>query len=77
MLWLTQIIFNTEQLSSIVVSSQDFEEELLGLNPHRIWRRMNIYSFYMFTNHCLDVEEIDEPGRNGLKFHYLEIEPLI
>ena len=40
-----------KQLSSSVVSIQDIEEEILGLNPHR-------------------------PGRNGLKFHYLEIEQL-
>ena len=24
----------------------------------------------------MDVEEIDEPGRNGLRFHYLKIGPL-
>ena len=37
---------------------------------------MNIYTFDIFTNHCMDVEEIYEPGRYGLKFHYLEIGPL-
>ena len=56
---------------------QDFEEEILGLNTNRIRRRMNIYTFDILTNHCMDVEEIDEPGRNGLRFHYLEIGPLI
>ena len=65
-----------EQLSSSVVSIQDFEEEILGSNPNRLRRRINIYTFDIFTNHCMDVEEIDEPGRNGLKFHYLEIRQL-
>ena len=65
-----------EQLSSLVVSIQDFEEEILGLNPHGLQRRMNIFTFDIFTNNCMDVEEIDEPFRNGLKFHYLKFGPL-
>ena len=69
-------LYNMEQLSSSVVSIPDFEEEILGSNPHRLWRRMNIYTFDIFTNHCIEVEEIDEPGSNGLKSHYLEIGPL-
>ena len=45
--------YNTEQLSSSLVSIQDFEEEIWGSNPHIIWRRMNIYTFDIFTNPCL------------------------
>ena len=69
-------IYNMEQLSSWVVSIQILEEQILGSNPHRVRRRMNIYTFEIFTNHCMDVDEIDDPGRYGLKFRYLEIGPL-
>ena len=67
---------NIDQLCNSVVSVQDFEEEILSSNCHRLRRKRNIYTFDIFPNHCMDVEEIDEPGRNGLKFHYLEIGPL-
>ena len=70
---LLKCLYNMERLSSSVVSIQDFEEEILDSNPHGLQRRMNIYTFDIFTNHCMDVEEIDEPGRYGLRFHYLEI----
>ena len=43
-----------------MVSIQNFEEENLGSNPHRIWRRMNIYKFDIFTNQCIAVEQIDK-----------------
>ena len=62
-----------EQLSSSVVSIHNFEDQLWGSNPHRLRRRMNIYTFNLFTNHCMDVEEIDEPRKNGLTFYYLQI----
>ena len=68
--------YNMEQLSSSVVSIQDFEEEIWGSNPHIIWRRMNIYTFYIFTNHCIAVEEIDETHIIGFHLHHLEIGPL-
>ena len=31
----------------------------------------NEHTFDIFTNHCMDVEEYEEPGIRGLKFHYL------
>ena len=38
---------------------------------------MNIYTFDIFTNYCIAVEEIDETDIIiGLNFHYLEIRPL-
>ena len=37
---------------------------------------MSIYTFDIFTNYFMDVEEIDEPGGYGLKFHHLIIGPL-
>ena len=52
-----------EQLSSSVVSIQDFEEDILGSNPLSLRRRMNIYTFDIFTNHCIAVEDIDEADR--------------
>ena len=57
-------LYNMKQHSSSVVSIQDFEEEILGSNPRGLRRRNNICTFDIFTNHCMDVEEIDEPGRN-------------
>ena len=37
---------------------------------------MNINTFDIFTNHCMEVEEYEEPGIKGLKFHYLTNGPL-
>ena len=37
---------------------------------------MNIYTFDIFTNNSMDVEEYQEPGIRGLKFHYFTIGPL-
>ena len=37
---------------------------------------MNIYTFDIFTNHCMDVEKIEEPCRYSLRFNYLEVGPL-
>ena len=51
--------------------------EIWGSNPLRRRRtRMNIYTFDIFTNHCMEVEEYEEPGIKGLKFHYLTTGPL-
>ena len=61
-----------EQLSSSVVSIHDFGEEILGSNPHRIGRRMNIYTFDIFTNHCIYMEEIDETNTISFHVHHLE-----
>ena len=59
-----------------VVNIQDFEEQIWGLNPHRFRRRINIYTFDIFKNHCISVEEIDETNRMGFHLHHLEIGPL-
>ena len=37
---------------------------------------MNIYTFDIFTNHCIAVEEIDETDIIGFHLHHLEIGPL-
>ena len=37
---------------------------------------MNIYTFDIFTYHCIAVEEIDETDRIEVHLHYLEIGPL-
>ena len=42
--------YDMEQLSSLVVSIQDFDEEILGSNPHGLQKRMNIYTFDIFKN---------------------------
>ena len=65
-----------EQLSSSAVSIQDFEEEISGSNPQRIGRRMNSYTFNIFTNHYIAVEDIDEADRIGFYLHHLDIGPL-
>ena len=65
-----------EQLSSSAVSIQDFEEEISGSNPQRIGRRMNSYTFNIFTNHYIAVEDIDEADRIGFYLQHLEIGPL-
>ena len=67
---------NSEQPGSSVVSIQDFQAEILGSNPHILRRRMNIYTFDIFTNHWIAVEEIDEPNRFGFHLHHLEVGPL-
>ena len=59
-----------------MVSIKDFEEEFWGSIPLTAITRMNIYTFDIFTNHCTDVEEYEEPGIRGLKFHYLTTGPL-
>ena len=59
-----------------MVSIQDFEEEIWGSNPHRLQRRMNIYTFDIFTNHCIAVEEIDEADRIGFHLDLLVNGPL-
>ena len=59
-----------------MVSIKDFEEEIRGSIPLTVTSRMNIYTFDIFTNHCMDVEEYEEPGIRGLKFHYLTTGPL-
>ena len=65
-----------EQFKSWEVSIQDVEEENLVSNPHRIWWRMNIYTFDIFTSYCITVEEIDDTDIIGFHLHYLEIGPL-
>ena len=65
-----------EQLSSSVVSTKDFEEEIWGSIPLTVTRRMNIYTFDIFIDQCCDVERYEEPGRSGMKFHYLTTGPL-
>ena len=37
---------------------------------------MNIYTFDIFTNHCIAVEDIDEVDRIGFYLHHVEIGPL-
>ena len=37
---------------------------------------MNIYTFYIFTNHCNAVEDIEEDDRIGFYLNHLEIELL-
>ena len=37
---------------------------------------MNIYTFDIFTNHCIAVEEIYETDKIGFHLHHLEIGPL-
>ena len=72
-------LYKMEQLSSSVVSTKDVEEEIWGSIPLTVTRRMNIYTFDIFTNHCTDEdedEEYEEPGIRGLKFHYLTTGPL-
>ena len=59
-----------------MVSIKNFEEEIWGSNPLRIKTNKNIYKFDIFTNHCMEVEEYEEPGIKGLKFHYLTTGPL-
>ena len=62
-----------EQLSSseVKVNIQDFEEETLSSYSHIIGRRMNIYTFDIFTNNCIAVEDIDEADRIGFYLHHL------
>ena len=38
--------------------------------------RMNIYTFDIFTNHCIAVEDIDEVDRIGFYLHHVEVGPL-
>ena len=59
-----------------MVSIQDFEKQISSSNPHRLRIRMNIYSFDVFTNHCIAVEDIDEVDRIGFYLHHVEIGPL-
>ena len=49
-----------------MVSIKDFEEEIWGSIPLTV----------IFTNHCMGVEEYEEPGIRGLKFHDLTTGPL-
>ena len=69
-------VYKMEQLISSVVSIRNFGEEIWGSNSLRVITRMNIYTFDIFTNHCMEVEEYEEPGIKGLKFHYLTCGPL-
>ena len=44
--------------------------------PHILCMSINIYTFHIFTNHCIAVEEIDETDIIGFHLHHLEIGPL-
>ena len=59
-----------------MVSTKDFEEEVWGSIPLTVTRTMNIYTFGIFIDQCCDVERYEEPGRSGMKFHYLTTGPL-
>ena len=38
--------------------------------------RMNIYTFAIFTNYCIAMEDIDEVDRIGFYLHHVEVGPL-
>ena len=65
-----------EQLSSSLVSIPDFEEEVVSSNPQGLRRRMNTYTFDIFTKHWIGIEEIHEPHRFVISYHRLEVGPL-
>ena len=77
---MTFSIYNVWGPSSSLVSIQDCKEEVKSSNLHsaETWekKRMNIYTFDIFFNHCISLEEIIEDNRIITLFHYVDIGPL-